>query len=167
MHGYIVSYSAKYARWHHGSAEMSPRRLLAMRSSYYNNHLRIFMIKKHTCRSLLWIGSVVLCNICAGIRNLKPRYYISYSSIMVFLARHAVGGVTTPLASNRAQPRGNAFMNYRWLGMIRIIQSYGFMNMWCHFTQCVSNYKNSEARLYFFLFVYFGIWQLWWRRFVC
>ena len=41
-------------------------------------------------------------------------------------------------------------MNYRWLGMIRIIQSYSFINMWCHFTQCVSKYKNSEARFYYF-----------------
>ena len=44
---------------------------------------------------------------------------------------------------------------------MRIIQSYNFMNMLCHFIQCVSNYTNSESRLYFSLsgsFWYLAAW---------
>ena len=115
--------------------------------------------KNHTIWSVLWICSVVLCNICAGIRNLKPRYYVSLTDHFGVLARWTQAASPHALASNRPLPSGNAFMNYKWLCMIRIIQSYGFMNMWCHFTQCVSNYKNSEARLYCFFYGYFGIWQ--------
>ena len=82
MHGYIVSYSPKYARWHHGSVEMSPGRLLGrcqpMRSSYYNNQLRIIMIKSiHIGHFYEQVVSFYATYICAGIRNLKPRYYIS------------------------------------------------------------------------------------------
>ena len=54
--------------------------------------------------------------------------------------------------------------------MIRIIQTYNFMNMLCHFIQCVSNYTNYESRLYCSLrgsFWYLAaLDQMYWRRFV-
>ena len=120
--------------------------------------------KKHTIWLILWICNVVLCNICAGIKNLKPRFTFLERIILVFWLDEPKRGDALSWASLAQTHRNStAIKNYNRLFMIRIIQSYNFMNMWCHFIQCVSNYTNSEARLYCFQRGYFGIWQHWVR----
>ena len=70
------------------------------------------------------------------------------------------GTLGASLAAGPARD-SKTFKNSKWLSMIRIIQSYNFLVRWCHFTQCASNYMNSDARLYRFLFDHFDIWQHW------